>query len=90
MKTISTPLHIEILMHFRINPGPVPRWGATAVMAAVNDLCREGAIQRDSSGDVHSFEATEKGQAWVEAICATPPPVQVWKNALSGEVIDVR
>jgi hypothetical protein len=30
----------------------------------------------------------EKGRAWVAAICATPPPVQCWKDA-NGKVIDV-
>jgi hypothetical protein len=87
MTTIGTPLHVSILLHCHTSSARYPNYAAPAVQKAFDDLLNSGAINHYPEDDHDCFSTTEKGRAWVAAICATPPPVQCWKDA-NGKVID--
>ena len=90
MNCIETPLNIEVLMHSYTTPGPHPRSHAPAVRDSLKELCAEGAIEPDGEAMTElCFRATEKGKAWIAAICAVPPPIQAWKDGKTGELIEL-
>lgn len=90
MTSISTPLHIEILMHYYVAQTAFPRHHAPAVQLAISDLLDEKAIQWNAeSDDKTAYRATEKGRAWVAALCAVPPPFPCWKDAATGKLLEV-
>jgi len=90
MTVISTPLHIEVLIHCYVSGTAHPRFSAPAVQSAINELLDEKAIEWNAeSKDTHAYQTTEKGHAWVKAICNTPPPVQCWKDGATGELIEL-
>jgi hypothetical protein len=88
MTTIGTPLHVSILLHCHTSASRFPNYEATAVQEYLNNLLDEGAIYWHIGDPPGYFRTTEKGRAWVAAICATPPPVQCWKDS-NGKVINV-
>lgn len=58
-------------------------------MNAIIGFVREGLI-RERAPNQHSsrFETTDRGKAWVEMICSTPYPEQVWRNPSTKEVVE--
>ena len=61
---------------------------APAIVDSIVDFVRNGLLipsEQNSSG----FSATERGKAWVEMICSTPYPEQVWRNPVTKEVVSV-
>lgn len=89
MTTIYSPNNIEILLHCHTTPGPHKRIDAPAVRKAIADLLDEGAITADlANGRTDCYRTTEKGRAWVAALCAVPAPVQCWKDGATGKLIE--
>jgi hypothetical protein len=88
MTTIGTPLHVSILLHCHTATTRFPHYDAPEVQSAINLLLEEKAIYWNRGDEADCFRTTEKGRAWVAAICATPPPAQCWKDS-NGKVIDV-
>jgi hypothetical protein len=88
MTTIGTPLHVSILLHCHTTTTRYPNYEAPAVQEYLNNLLDEDAIYWHTGDPQDCFRTTEKGRAWVAAICATPPPVQCWKDA-NGKVIEL-
>lgn len=76
-------------MHCYVSGTTHPRYHAPAVQSAINELLDEKAIEWNPEGDSSHFRATEKGHAWVKAICNTPPPVQCWKDGETGKLIEL-
>lgn len=89
MTTIGTPNNIDVLLHCHLKYGVKhERFTADAVQNALNMLLDERAIYHNEDDPSDCFRTTEKGRAWVASICATPPPVQCWKDA-NGKVIEL-
>lgn len=84
---ISTPLRIEVLIHCHAGAEPHPRRSSPAVVDAIEQLEAAGAIELAHPDNI--YRTTEKGRAWVAALCAVPPPVQCWKDGKTGELIEV-
>lgn len=82
MKTLQTPVNIEVLLHCHVCPRPHPRADSPAVAEALHLLHRCGAIVPvlDFGGGSH-FETTSLGRAWVAALCQVPQPKQVFVDA---------
>jgi hypothetical protein len=88
MQSIGTPLKIELLLHCYTTPAVHPRFNAPAIEEVFQELLKEGAIYRENGQPF--YRTTEKGNAWVAALCAVPPPIQAWKDAATGAFLDVR
>jgi len=74
---MNSPLKIEIMFECycaSAEPGRnmLPNiWASEAATRVRNELKAEGLIDED-------MQATERGKAWVDFICATPLPEMVW------------
>jgi hypothetical protein len=73
VNTLHTPNDIEVLLHHHYSPDPHPRRDAPAVMGSINKFRRAGIFT-----DQVQPTLTEKGTAWVNMICNTPYPRQVY------------
>jgi hypothetical protein len=81
-----TPFSIEIVLHYYYSPeehrgSHAPIWGGT-----IQFLLDEGLLAKRAELSEYgaSYEATEKGRAYVEALCAMPFPVQKWVMPKEG------
>ena len=80
-----TPNDIEVLIHCHTSPTVHPRIVAPAVAEAIEGFVRHGILeQRDGNG----YNTTERGQALMEVLCATPFPVEAWVDG-NGKVIEI-
>lgn len=82
----TCPSSIEVIMHFYYSPEPHPRRNAPAVIAAIRDFLNEGLIVQ-SLWDKNLYSCTERGRMWVEMICATPYPQQVYVDPRDGKTV---
>lgn len=73
---MSTPNDIEILIHCCCIAAPHPRCDAPAVRETLEQFVADGIAIADQSGQFYG--ATEKGRAWLAAICNVPYPEQRW------------
>lgn len=80
--TIGTPNNINVLLHYHTKPTPHPRSDAPAVIEVTDMLHREGCIY-DEKG---CWCTTDKGQAWVMALCNTEIPRELFLDA-QGNVL---
>jgi DNA-binding PadR family transcriptional regulator len=71
---IGSPNNIEVLLHCHRCWEPHPRKDAPAVIEALRMLEEAGAIEK--IGGI--YETTEKGKAWVMALCNVKEPRFVW------------
>lgn len=83
MKTIRTPNNIEVLLHYYRCPCPHPRVNAPAVQQVIQEFLEMGVLQ---FVNVDVYRTTELGDAWVQALCNTPPPRTVFVDA-AGNVL---
>jgi len=83
---IITPSDIEVLLHYHTNPAPHPRKLAPAVKEATERFVREGLIELDD--EKLYTTTTDRGKAFVKALCNTPLPTQAWIDGY-GNVIKV-
>ena len=82
-----TPIQLEVLVHCYVSPEQHPRFFAPAVWKAFNSFLRQGIIEYNSQRkEPFVYVTTEKGEAWLKTILATPQPRQVWVNE-KGEII---
>ena len=77
-----TPLDIELLLHYHCRACDFERLDAPAVRESLDHFLREGILRSRSEADGAAYPAsyivTEKGFVLVQALCATPYPVQRW------------
>jgi len=86
-----SPLTIGLMLHAYAICEPFPDdKDAPAVKRSLAQLCELGLLREASGIHVCGFEATLKGQAWVEMLCATPPPKTVFQDPRTGETIKDR
>jgi len=83
MKTIGKPINIEVLLHCYYRSDAIPKSPAT--QSAIYDLLAEEAIRETSA--ICSYTTTLKGDAWVKALMATPPPKLVFIDPRNGKVL---
>jgi hypothetical protein len=78
MKNKFTPLHIELILHYHCCCNLWPQHDAPAVIEFTDDLLGMGLIVGDrESGS--GYRTTERGGKFVEKLCNTEIPVQVWQ-----------
>ena len=83
----TTPSDIETILHFYYSPEPHPRESAPAVKNAILGFLSDGMIEEVEPGQYGGkYQTTARGKAWVEMICSTPYPEQVWRNPTTKEV----
>jgi len=76
-----TPSHLDVLLHYYVSPEKHLRWRAPAVVQHSQDLVACGLLtpraakDRRLGGD-SEFTCTTKGAVFINALCATPLPVQ--------------
>ena len=78
-----SPMKISMMLHFYGVVGPyVPESARTssAYTQFVKELLKDGLVERPSHRQREeypgwAYRATEKGEAWVHAICTVPVPV---------------
>jgi hypothetical protein len=73
----ATPSGIEVALHYYSRPVPHPRYDAGAVREAVDALVQLGLMRPDEQAG-SGYRFTEKGKTWIELLCETPMPVEVW------------
>ena len=71
------PITIEFMLvcYFSAEPAQYfedMRWNSIAGNETREFLLREGLVDEN-------YKATERGEAWVKYICATPLPEQCWR-----------
>lgn len=72
-----SPNDIEIVLHFWCSPAAHPRQDAPAVADAIQRFVEAGLFKR-SEHAANGIECTDGARVLVEALCATPIPVQKW------------
>ena len=76
-------LEIEILLHYRWSPHDYREGdlSAPAVREYINRFRDDWNLLEHSTNDPRNtaaYRLTERGQVFVDALCAVPLPVQVW------------
>lgn len=74
-----TPLHLELMLHYYACREKFPREHAPAVVSYTAELIEQGLL-RETGGplDEARYCATEKGRAYVIALCRMPMPLATW------------
>lgn len=72
---MTTPNHIEVLIHCHVSPEPHPRLNAPAVQAALRDMADNGLIRHVHDG---VYETTDLGCAHVRQLCRLDLPQRQW------------
>jgi hypothetical protein len=80
---IDTPNNIDVLLHYHCSPDKHPRINAPAVREAIDFLLVEGCLVpvADSPGNLlytTTYTTTQRGQAWVAALCNVRVPRNVF------------
>ena len=75
-----SPIEIELMIHYYAHCFIKENNDAPTVISATDKLSKLGLIEKDDPNEKHTagFMATEKGKAFIEKICATELPRQVW------------
>ena len=81
-----SPLEVDILMHCCTRRCPFPNSDNAVVASQIRDFLNLGAIC-PVAGQQDVYCTTPLGDAWVKAICAVPPPRQVFVDEL-GRIIE--
>lgn len=71
-----TPLHIQLMLHYYAIASAVENSDAPAVLEYTQDLLKHGLIREGHYSS--KYNATEKGEKFVEKLCKTELPKQVW------------
>ena len=69
-----TPADIGILIHYNSCPWEYPYINNPGESGAIDDLVEMGLLESD--GD--RYKMTERGFAFIEILCKTALPIQVW------------
>ena len=80
MKTPLSPSDLEVLIHYHTTPTWHPRRDAPAVIAGTKMFLDCGMIQNKGlSPDADwPYTTSEKGRAFIQALCCTPEPECSW------------
>ena len=80
MKNPLSPSDLEVLIHYHTSPTWHPRRDAPAVIAGTKMFLDCGMIQdKGLSPDADwPYTTTEKGRAFIQALCRTPEPQANW------------
>ena len=75
-----TPLHLMLLLHYFTTPDPWPQAFAPAVVRFTDDLLGLGLIHGPTARSPArmTYDTTEKGNAYIRALCTLPLPVARW------------
>lgn len=84
---IKSPNNIEVLLHYHTDPRPHPRGDAPAVHDATVMLLALGCIQ--AADEPGAYRTTEKGQAWVDALCNVEMPREAFIDN-EGKILRVK
>lgn len=87
MTSLSTPLHITVLIHCLVEQTRHSHYDARAVRKIFDELLDEGVIEW-TGDDKDCFRTTEKGRAWIASLCSVPPPEPCWKDGATGKLIE--
>lgn len=84
-----TPLQIKMMLHYYCSPTPYAKYEphhahSEAVFDQRANLMDEGLLVPVDSA-MASYECTEKGKAYVSALCAMPLPIAKWVIPECGE-----
>lgn len=71
---LITPLHIELMIHYRCKTTRFPRADAPAVIEYTNVLKDLGLIRETTKDEEGDYRATDRGLAYLEALCRVPFP----------------
>lgn len=85
-----TPLAVEMLIWFCTRPPEADVFPSLKTHEPQKEIrnwmIAEGVIEPwDDLSTEPLYRATDKGQAWLRMICATPMPVQLWADPRVGE-----
>lgn len=85
-----TPLHIELMIHYRCSAARFARPEAPAVIDYTQELIAHGLVEPvlEPRQYPHDYRATEKGEAFLEMICRTPLPRLAWVTP-AGDVVTI-
>jgi hypothetical protein len=76
---IGSPSNIEVLLHFHTTPERHPRENAPAVVSAIRGFIQRGClVPDDEAQEVGRYRTTDKGKAWVKALCNVEEPRVVY------------
>jgi hypothetical protein len=86
-ETGATPCAIEVAIWYYCRCEPHPRLHAGAVREAVNGLVEHGLmVERPACDSGYYF--TEKGRAWIQMLCTTPLPVNIYVDPRTNKKTD--
>jgi len=72
-----TPLHISLMIHYYVIPAKKDNQDSTAGLEYTKDLLDLELIEEDK-GNESGYDATDKGKAFIKAICSTEIPILAW------------
>ncbi len=86
-----TPLQLSILLHYRGHATDFREgdFSAPAVREAIDWFRDDARMLEATNGNMHSsaaYRLTEKGEAFVEALCEMPLPVCKWEIPSNTEL----
>ena len=80
---MTSPLDIEIVMHYHTGPGQYRDgdFSAPAVKKSMDRFFADGLIERhrdSKQGEAPIYQITDRGSAYVLSLCEVPLPVKKW------------
>ncbi|MDH7796375.1 DNA-binding PadR family transcriptional regulator [Beijerinckia sp. GAS462] len=75
---MASPVCIETMLFYYYSAAEHPRANTSSVINTTSNLRDEGMIEPEMFEGKIVFRPTEKGRAWVEALCSVPFPVAQW------------
>ncbi len=74
-RMVMTPLMVQMLLHFHTCRAPFPNVLNAPQLDAIDYFLAQGAIEENGDTvELHIYQTTELGAAWVEAICQVRKP----------------
>jgi hypothetical protein len=76
-KQMTTPLYIEIGLHYYTRADEFEHLDAPACVEAIGEFVEAGLLKPTPDGR-RKYEPTDGMRAWARALCAVPFPHQQW------------
>lgn len=80
-----TPLHLRLLLHSHLSFEVYSPWTSTTE-DYLKQLESLGAVERVEDSFTN-YKTTKLGDAWLTAICSTPPPRLAFLDATGKEIL---
>ena len=81
---MMSPHDIKVLLHHHCVVGPWPLGETTAYIDSRSWMEASGILHQNGT----MWETTERGNALVQMLCATPLPDQAFVDPRTGKVVD--